>query len=306
MATKNLARTAIEGGRTGRNKWERRNSHNTERTSAREYCTKVKYDLDAADELFIQEKDPVWKDFADKLGPMYRWLERQVGKPWDEVRSEVTKAFDTRTTAGRHIVYDHLLRSVEITPDVYRYRYYRNTGDDTTSYSKHDFYVNDDGILCVRKYIPRRQKLPTFDTRQIANWLSGRIVGKVGDKLFWFVPADKGKKRGGYNHQWKCDWSYRSYYSNGLRFLYLTYKPIYKTDSLGYILLDDAGNKIVKDYEESWVAANPYAFRQDRKLNEKEAAFWKTIPEYYQNKVLELSPTYNGPKPDPYRSYYYY
>lgn len=41
MATKNLARTAIEGGRVGRNKWERRYSHTTERTSTREFCDKL-------------------------------------------------------------------------------------------------------------------------------------------------------------------------------------------------------------------------------------------------------------------------
>src|SRR5574339_63783 len=187
MATKNLARTAIEGGRTGRNTWERRHSHNVERTSEREFCNKVKNDPDAFYDFDIKEKDSVHKEFNDKLGPMYRWLERQVGKPWDEVRSAVTKEFDTRTTAGRHIVYDHLLRSVEITPDVSRYKYYRNTGDENTSYSKHDFFVNDEGILCLRTYVPRRRKTPQFDTRQIANWLSGRIVGKVGNKLFWFT-----------------------------------------------------------------------------------------------------------------------
>ena len=43
---------------------------------------------------------------------MMRWLESQCGRPWSKVYAEVCERFDTRTTAGRHIVHDHLLGSV--------------------------------------------------------------------------------------------------------------------------------------------------------------------------------------------------
>lgn len=108
--------------------------------------TEVTLDPDNYDAYDIEPRQPIYKEFDDKLGPIYRWLARQVGCPWDEVRSDVSKTFDTRTTAGRHIVYDHLLTSVEITPDV-RFHYYSNPEDPNTSYSKNDFYVDEAGIL---------------------------------------------------------------------------------------------------------------------------------------------------------------
>src|SRR5208283_712740 len=106
MSTKNLARTVIEGGRTGHNKWKRRNSHAENRAAEHNYLQDITLDPDSYDEFDVAPLKHVRKDFDDKLGPIYRWLSQQVGRPWDEVRADVTKEFDTRTTAGRHIVYD--------------------------------------------------------------------------------------------------------------------------------------------------------------------------------------------------------
>lgn len=293
MSTKNLSRTAIEGGRVGRNTWERRDSHNSERASARDFCEKVKHDPDFADELFIKEKVHVRKEFDDKLGPMYRWLGRQVGKPWDEVRSNVTKTFDTRTTAGRHIVYDHLLQSVEVTPNV-RLSYRRIPDDDNASYYKHDFYVNDQGILCHRKYIPRKWKgkIPVWDTNQLANWLNGRVVGKVGNKYFWYLPADSSPKHYAPARNWITMWGrYGGHYADyGLTFMYLADAPIYKFDNNGRKEKNKEGAPIILGYESQWFVSSPSAFRQAHKLNSKELEYWESIPEYYQNKILGLAP----------------
>lgn len=296
MATKNLARTAIEGGRIGHNKWERRYSHTTERTSAREFCDKVKHDPDAADDdLFIKEKDKVHKEFDDKLGPMYRWLGRQVGKLWDEVRSNVTKTFDTRTTAGRHIVYDHLLQSVEVTPNV-RLAYRRYPEGENTSYFKYDFYVDEEGILRQKKYVRRKwnYKIPAWDTNYLASWLNGRVVGKVGNKYFWYVPADRNQKHHAPSHNWVTSWgNYNSYYSsynNGLIFMYLAPAPIYKLDKDGRKEFDEHKKPIILRYEEQWFIGSPGLFRQAHKLNSKELEYWNSVPEYYQNKILALAP----------------
>lgn len=295
MSTKRLQKTVIEGGRVGRNKWERRYSHTTERTSTREFCDKLKHDPDSADDdgLFIKEKDKVHKEFDDKLGPMYRWLGRQVGKPWDEVRSLVTKTFDTRTTAGRHIVYDHLLRSVEITPNV-RLSYRRDPEGENTSYFKNDFYVDDNGILCQKKYVPRkwRSKIPAWDTNQLANWLNGRVVGKVGNKYFWYQPADKSQKHHGPSRNWVTKWGrYGGYYADyGLTFMYLATAPVYKLDNMGRKVLLENGSPEIIGYEAQWFVGSPGAFRQGRKLDSKEVDYWNSIPEYYQNKILGLAP----------------
>jgi hypothetical protein len=213
MSTKNLARTIIEGGRHRGNKWDRRNSHAEERARVRNYIKEVELDRENYEEYDPEPIQHVYKGFDDKLGPIYRWLRRQVGRPWDEVRADVAKEFDTRTTAGRHIVHDHMLRSVQTSPEAH-HRYSYRPEDPTTSYSDHDYYVDHEGILRKKRYLGRRHyrdQVPYWNTNQLANWLNGRIVGKVGNKFFWFFPVGKAKKNryGGHAHIWKTTWGYR-------------------------------------------------------------------------------------------------
>jgi hypothetical protein len=316
MSTKNLARTIIEGGRNKGNKWDRRNSHAENRAAVRNYMSEVRLDPDNYDEYDVEPTEHVRKEFDDKLGPIYRWLNRQVGRPWDEVRADVAKHFDTRTTAGRHIVYDHMLSSVEITPRP-PYRWSAVPDDPTTSYSQNDFYVDDDGVLRKKRYLGRRSyypKAPAWDTKQLANWLGGRVVGKVGGKLFWFVPVTKSKKHKGLYHQhiWRTQWGppkdrlYYYYGSHGLRWEYQTEEIIYKKDSVGNQILED-GRPIEIGREKVWKTGRVPFFRQGRRLDKEEVAYWESVPSYYQTKVLEHSPNYPEdlkPKQDPYRYYY--
>jgi hypothetical protein len=310
MATKNLAKTAIEGGRTRSNKLDRRYSHQETRAAQREFLSNVKQDIENYYDYDIKKTRHVHKQFNDKLQPMYRWLASQCGRPWNEVRSEVSKKFDDRTTAGHHILHDHLLSSVEEVPnlDYYSLVYSYRPVDWTTSYRRYDFYVDDGGILrekTVVKYDKTRASIPSYDTKQIANWLSGRVVGKVGSKLFWFIPADKNKKRGGVDRTWRADWVTSKYhYANALRFLLLVEQAVYKTDPLtGFKLKDEFGNPIVIGYEKMWTVAHPSSFRQGSRLSNKEAAYFNKLPEYYQQRVLELSPSHPNPI-KPFRGYY--
>src|SRR5438445_11892260 len=112
MSTKNLARTVIEGGRHRQNVWQRRWSNAQERTAERELSGLLRDRLDP-DAVVYRKRTPVYQEFDDKLGPAYRWLEAQSGRPWNEVRSELFARFDTRTTAGRHIVFDHRLQAAQ-------------------------------------------------------------------------------------------------------------------------------------------------------------------------------------------------
>jgi hypothetical protein len=309
MSTKRLQKTVIEGGRNGRNKWERRHSHDTERASERDYLNKVEVDPEGYDEYEIEEKVHVYKEFSDKLSPVYRWLSSRVGRPWDEVRSEVATTFDTRTTAGRHIVYDHLLSQVSTGPD-YKYGQ-KYDPDDTTSYFRHDFYVDVEGVLREKTLRPRHPKSEKFDTVKIANWLAGRIVGQVGNKFFWFTPVGKGKKKHGRTRQWKCEWGNYTkkaggyyHYPRGIQWVYLELVPIYKLDSLGQPVFEDGKHIVIGTKEEWQIAFGKPDLRQNRRLNEKEYSFWNTLPAWAKTTVLEQSPTYpNPPKPDPYGYY---
>jgi hypothetical protein len=115
MSTKNLARTVIEGGRNRANKWFRHYSNHQDRAQAHEALARLRQDPDA-EELALPRRKPVSPWFRDKLGPPERWLERNVGRPWSKVRAELFARFDTRTTAGRHIVFCHVLPWIETPP----------------------------------------------------------------------------------------------------------------------------------------------------------------------------------------------
>jgi hypothetical protein len=179
MATKNLSRTVIEGGRALYNQRVRRYSNKQARMAAAMTCLKMRADL-SGDGIDPPRRRPVWKAFDDKLAPARRWLAAQVGRPWDKVRGEIFARFDTRTTPGRHIIFCHMLLWVEPS-DPARRGYYPS------------FKVDRHGIL--RWEVDHRHRgthiggpwLATSREREIAGWLAGRLVGERGDSFFWFV-----------------------------------------------------------------------------------------------------------------------
>jgi hypothetical protein len=127
MSTKNLARTIIEGGRYWGNRWDRRESNAAQRTKERAILRGAPLE-DDIEGLVMPRRKKVERAFADKLGAPRRWLERQVGRPWNVVRSELLGRVDTRTTAGRHIVFDHVLRWVEADRHCFGRRRFRIDG----------------------------------------------------------------------------------------------------------------------------------------------------------------------------------
>jgi len=173
MSTKNLARTVIEGGRHRYNKYERRHSNSIQRTRERqlEHMLCARIDCDA----LFPRRAPVYRSFSDKLGPPMRWLRAQANRPWDKVRSELFARFDTRTTAGRHILFDHLLAEVE---DPHG-RFGRTS----------EYFVDAHGYLrAVRSARPRRHRrapLPE-SASSVAGWLAGRRIAYKDGRWLWF------------------------------------------------------------------------------------------------------------------------
>lgn len=300
MATKNIARSALEGGRHGYNKWERRYSHNEERTEARDYCRKVTVDPDYAEEDFIDDIRPVMKEFTDKLRPMQRWLAKQVGRSWAEVRSEVAEKFDTRTTAGRHITYDHLLREVVDTesgfdkhgcmmnPNVEvireRGKYYRG------GYA--DYYVNENGILCEHPDSYRNRKrsgyyqyarLNEAQFDEYGKWLNGCIIGEKDGKYFWYVPTDG---------IWKASWleaGYDRLYGNGGLKYYLWDNSAYDKETKHPSTLYRDGFFIISEKKSGghWEKVDvPFSFRKRAELNKKELETFMEIPRYFREQIL--------------------
>lgn len=106
MAKRNLARTAIEGGRVKSCREAEHFTTRSERTQARMELRRAVVDPEYAEEVLIDERaeTPYGREFDDKLMPVKRWLASQVGQLWNNVYSKIKQTFDFRTTAGRHIV----------------------------------------------------------------------------------------------------------------------------------------------------------------------------------------------------------
>lgn len=290
MSTKKLSKTVIEGGRIGRNKWERRNSHAEFRAEERDYIKAVKADPELADELEIGERQHVYKEFSDKLAPMYRWIEAQVGRNWDEVRSEIFQTFDTRTTAGRHITFDHLLKEIVDTESGFDDRGYMTNPEIPviSSNSKYhyrsfaDYYVDQEGILRTckdrnrRRYRYEPEKVPTEQEYKDAEvWLQNRMVIEQDGKLYWAMPTEG---------IWKATWFEPNKVYDRRTQHELSYyvrksgnheETHYSKDPFGY---DSYTSYTIKTSGAYWEkVANPYSFRQRGELSAEDIKIFRSF-----------------------------
>jgi hypothetical protein len=292
MSKKNLARSTIEGGRNNSNKWDRRNSHTQERRSARDFCNKAKIDPEITDEESVENKDKVYKEFTDKLSPMYRWLKSKVGEPWDEVRSEVFKKFDSRTTAGRHILFDHLLSSVVDTQTGFnKYGYIIDpaieiiNNNDRPNYYRtyHEYYVNQEGILCENfRNRARYEKITEADYRVAGDWLNGNMIVEKGGVLYWCCPTDG---------LWKSSWIKPDrpfdYYKIGLNY-YLFDNGLYTLTA--FIGWEGNSSFTGRTHGDHWeLIENPFSFRQRGQLSEEELKEFKSLKKNIQKEILDFS-----------------
>jgi len=94
---KDMAKVVTEGPRRGHgnssNKWGRR-------------LTRDEYSLDdhgASRAPIARRRQYGWdaKEFSDLLGPLRRYLRKQVGRPWDKVWSEITQSIVRRFDGRR-------------------------------------------------------------------------------------------------------------------------------------------------------------------------------------------------------------
>lgn len=144
MATRNLARSAVEGGRRGRDmeKWDTR----AERQATRLHLHRV--DAAAAEELGPAplRKESWWgENLTDKLKPAERYLQANAGRPWNDVWSELCRRYDRRNLKGWH-----LRRHIE------RHMVYGCEGHHAWPWASYTdgARVDDDGILRYRQRRP--------------------------------------------------------------------------------------------------------------------------------------------------------
>lgn len=290
MSKKNLAKSTIEGGRVNSNKWERKNSHNQERRSARDFCQKVMVDPESADDEEIKPKNKVCKEFSDKLNPMFRWLKSKVGQPWSEVRSEIVSKFDSRTTAGRHILYDHLFSSVIDTQTGFnKYGYIVDPSieiidknDQSYRRAYEEFYVNQDGILCqVDKEKHKYERINQVDYVETSDWLNGRMIVEHGGVFSWKCPMDG---------LWKASWfDPNGYPTDCYKFTlnyYLFDNGLHKIHN--YNNWDDSPTFTGRIHSDYWnLIENPFSFRQRGKLTEEEIKHFNSLKTKIKKEILD-------------------
>jgi len=275
-----MSRTHKDNGTdSGWDTSEKKKSFRKVRSSEKEFCIRVKKDNDAALEYDVVKQEPVWgRHWSGYWRPMRRWLDSHVGENWNQVYSELIAKLKTFSGGKEKTLRQYVIGLVEVTPDP-------RFGDEI-GYNFHDFYVDDNGILQRRRRKTRtKTKQPKCNVRELTNWIGGRVIGKVGGKLYWFLPVTKNKKHGCFlpTDKWKCQWGYSASYiyyrsSYGLRYLYLIKESV----------LDEKGTVIeVKDV---WKEARSLDARQHRKFTVDELAYWNKIPKFYQDNILKHSP----------------
>lgn len=198
MSTKNLARTVIEGGR--RNIEDRRESNRNLRVSERNFLHVVKRAEDADEvDAPTPKRHPVPRKygFTDKLSPVWRYLDAQVGRPWRLVLKELVKKFPMSGLAGQHVVNQHIIGQIvgaggsEGRPK-----------DPAKDYFRQTYYIDHVGLL--KKFKKEKKKKYPFngsylrrlltkrDHEEMAKWLNGRkvLLGK-DNTMYWALPTEK-------------------------------------------------------------------------------------------------------------------
>lgn len=105
------------------------------------------------------------KELNENLAPLRRYLERQVGRPWDKVYAEIAAHLRADNTVQQH-VRDHLHDFVAIKPRRRYGRYFADPGEGKEPFSRpwyQPLYVDEkDGIL------KRTDRLPEEKARRRA------------------------------------------------------------------------------------------------------------------------------------------
>lgn len=117
-------------------------------------------------------RNPATFEFRDRLNPLRRFLEKQVGRPWDKVYSELCQGADSRNIRGFHLR-SHIEDTVVLNCDVvktengYRQRpKWYHQGNEPVLFGTDDLFVDDNGILRKPKKHERVQNQAEYKRAQ--------------------------------------------------------------------------------------------------------------------------------------------
>jgi hypothetical protein len=186
VSTHDLSRTVIEGGRYFHNTDERRQSHKSARRKARAEAHRLVHDSDRADAVGFEPTPVVRVAQRDCLSAAERWLASHAGRPWRKVEGLIRATFDTRTIAGQHVVFDHLLPRGD-------WRVGRSWRPPGWFVHRWRFFVDRHGLLRVdtrrRRWPGAPEPVRPHGTPDVKRWLSGRRVRAHDGAPYWLEPT---------------------------------------------------------------------------------------------------------------------
>lgn len=174
MSTKRLSRTIIERGKRGSDKEERRQQIIKSRQKARIFC--ATYCEDKIEPFY--EARHYYREFGDRLAALYKFLEANVGKPWNDVFSKLCAIRSRKTIQGHHFI-EHAKGLV-----------FTSTGAHHDARFSYGFYI-EDGILYFneRWRRPKYSRLSKEISKRYEDWIGNRKIRLVGSKYFWCEPV---------------------------------------------------------------------------------------------------------------------
>lgn len=94
------------------------------------------------------------KEFSDVLPPLRRWLDKQLGRPWNDVYREICAHLDKRKVTHSHVI-DHALQWIEVHAYLGVDGQYHGRGGYRPAPVDGIFVHPDTGLVCRQK---RREK----------------------------------------------------------------------------------------------------------------------------------------------------
>lgn len=134
---------------------------------------RIDEDYDGPSQTSMRPTGDGWserKQLNEYLNPLYRFLERRVGRNWDRVYSEICEHNSRGSAVGEHI-FQHLRDYVRV----------KHT--DVSRYWTPDFFVDKTGVL---------RRSPPQDLSAWARRPGPDSWRKTDDELLWYVRRDDG------------------------------------------------------------------------------------------------------------------
>lgn len=130
------------------------------------------------------------KSFTDVLGPLNGYLMSSVGRPWDDVFSELSKGLGAFSWPLRHILEQHVdveVNTFMVGRKVYAHNKYGVACVSNPSYYRHEFYVHPVTRLLCTQPVARDRRWRGANKRLTRVEVPGSDRWYVWIKGIWFI-----------------------------------------------------------------------------------------------------------------------